>query len=94
VRIQWQPSPHQGAAGYLVYRQDDRWEDSKVSRLTREPIREPGFLDETAGGRPRRYHVVVVDALGQEGIPSAPVWGFRPWRAHYAPWAPAGSWHQ
>ncbi|MCX7591331.1 MAG: hypothetical protein N2255_06850 [Kiritimatiellae bacterium] len=94
VDLKWSPSPHSAIMGYLVYRQDGRGDDTKISLLTAQPIKSCSYTDTTAGGIARRYHIVVVDALGQEGIPSAPVWGFRPWREHYAPWIPADGWHQ
>jgi hypothetical protein len=94
VKLKWLPSPHSRIRGYLVYRQDGRWANSKITRLTGEPIRERTFTDRTAAGKSRRYHVLAVDAIGQEGIPSHPAWGFRPWRTHYAPWLPVDGWHQ
>ncbi len=39
-----------------------------------------------------RYHVVGVDALGQEELPSAPVWFAREWKWFYQPFV--GDWHQ
>ena len=36
--------------------------------------------------------VVAVDALGQEGFPSAPVWFEREWKRYYEPFV--GEWHQ
>jgi hypothetical protein len=33
-----------------------------------------------------------VDALGQEGSPSSPVWFEREWKSFYAPFT--GAWHQ
>jgi hypothetical protein len=94
VSLRWSASPHKRIRGYLVYREDGRWDTSEISRLTPEPIDELSFVDRTAGGKSRRYHVVAVDALGQEGVPSAPAWGFRPWRTHYSPWLPPDGWHQ
>ena len=70
---------------------DGRWEKT-VSRLAAEPQAETTFADETAGKHTRRYYVVAVDALGQEGFPSAPIWYQREWRACYAPFV--GQWHQ
>jgi hypothetical protein len=35
---------------------------------------------------------VAVDALGQEGVPSAPVWHYRQFRKAYEPFV--GAWHQ
>jgi hypothetical protein len=78
--------------GYRVYRLDGRWDSQPVSRLTPEPVTGLTFTDETAGKSSRRYHVVAVDALGQEGLPSAPPWFEREWRAFYKPFV--GEWHQ
>ncbi len=46
----------------------------------------------SSGKSSRRYYIVAVDALGQEGFPSSPVWFKREWRAYYAPFV--GEWHQ
>jgi hypothetical protein len=58
------------------------------------PVFETGltFTGETAGKVSRRYHVLAVDALGQEGLPSAPVWFEREWKAFYKPFV--GEWHR
>jgi len=88
--LKWQPLP--GAAGYRVYRMDGRFDNAPISRLTPEPIKETQFTDKTAGKTTRRYYVVAVDALGQEGIPSAPVWFDREWKQFYKPFV--GEWHQ
>ena len=61
-------------------------------RLTTEPIAEPKFIDRDAGLEPRRYWIVAVDALGQEGIPSSPTWHYRTQRDFYVPFV--GDWHQ
>ncbi|MBI2948332.1 MAG: hypothetical protein HYY23_11865, partial [Verrucomicrobia bacterium] len=45
-----------------------------------------------AGKTARRYYVVAVDALGQEGFPSSPVWFEREWKRFYLPFT--GEWHQ
>jgi len=95
VRLRWSPSPHKEIRGYLVYRLNDRFlTPGCLVQLTPKPITETTFLDKTAGSRSRRYYVVVVDALGQQGLPSHAAWGFRPWRGHYAPWLPKDGWHQ
>ena len=91
-RLKWTANPEKGIAGYRVYRLDGRWNKDPVSRLTPQPISETKFADETAGQQTRRYYVVAVDALGQEGFPSSPVWYQREWRAYYEPFA--GQWHQ
>jgi hypothetical protein len=71
---------------------DGRWDKDPISRLTEEPIDKLTFSDPTAGADSRRYHVVAVDALGQEGLPSAPVWYDREWKKFYEPFT--GRWHQ
>jgi hypothetical protein len=71
---------------------DGRWDKDPISRLTPEPIAAPSYADTTAGKSTRRYYIVAVDALGQEGFPSAPVWFQREWRQYYKPFV--GEWHQ
>jgi hypothetical protein len=60
--------------------------------LTPEPIAETAFADPQAGSGTRRYYIVAADSLGQEGMPSAPVWFNREWQQFYEPFA--GPWHQ
>jgi hypothetical protein len=93
IRLRWEASPHPGIKGYYVFRIDAQY-PTKVRLLTPEPIRETTFVDAGAGGQSKRYNVVVVDTLGQQGLPSHAVWAFRPWREHYAPWLPADGWPQ
>ena len=50
------------------------------------------FTDERATKDTKRYWVVAVDKLGQEGLPSAPVWHWRQFRSYYEPFT--GEWHQ
>jgi hypothetical protein len=90
--LKWAASPERSIQGYRVYRLDGRWDKQPVTRLTAEPIDRTTFTDPAAGKVTRRYHVVAVDALGQEGIPSAPVWFEREWKAFYRPFT--GEWHQ
>jgi hypothetical protein len=90
--LKWAPNPEQGLRGYRVYRMDGRWDKDPISRLTPEPIAAPSYADATAGKSTRRYYIVAVDALGQEGFPSAPVWFQREWRQYYKPFV--GEWHQ
>jgi hypothetical protein len=61
-------------------------------RLTDDPVKETRYTDAQAGTEPRRYWVVAVDALGQEGIPSSPAWHYRTQRRFYEPFV--GEWHQ
>jgi hypothetical protein len=87
-------APRGGRTGlkYRVYRMDGRFNDAAISRLTAEPISETNYKDATAGKSARRYYVVAVDSLGQEGFPSAPAWFNREWRDFYRPFV--GEWHQ
>lgn len=91
-RLKWVANREKGIVGYRVYRLDGRWNKDPVSRLTADPVAETSLADETAGERTRRYYVVAVDALGQEGFPSAPAWFQREWRPYYTPFV--GEWHQ
>jgi hypothetical protein len=91
-QLKWAASPEQRIAGYRVYRMDGRYDKEPVSRLTSEPIKATTFADAGAGKGTRRYYIVAVDALGQEGFPSSPVWFNREWRALYEPFV--GEWHQ
>jgi hypothetical protein len=91
-RLRWAANPEKGVTGYRIYRMDGRWNKDPMSRLTPQPISETVFADRAAGRRTRRYYVVAVDALGQEGLLSSPVWHRREWRAYYEPFV--GEWHQ
>jgi len=91
-RLKWAASPERGIRGYRVYRMDGRYDKEPITRLTPEPATERSFTDPGAGKSTRRYHVVAVDALGQEGHPSSPVWFEREWKTFYGPFT--GEWHQ
>jgi hypothetical protein len=91
-KLKWAKNPEKNLKGYRIYRLDGRWDKDPISRLTEGPLRNLTFSDSTAGDRTRRYHVVAVDALGQEGRPSRPVWYRREWRRYYEPFV--GEWHQ
>jgi hypothetical protein len=91
-QLKWAESPEKGIVGYRIYRMDGRYDKDPVSRLTSEPITTTNFQDESAGKQSRRYYIVAVDALGQEGFPSSPVWFQREWRDFYLPFI--GEWHQ
>lgn len=90
--VKWAANPEKGIQGYRVYRMDGRFDKEPVTRLTPDPIRELTFSDREAGKKSRRYYVVAVDALGQEGAPSSPVWFAREWKSFYDPFV--GEWHQ
>jgi hypothetical protein len=90
--VKWKPNAEKGIRGYRVYRMDGRWDKDAVARLTADPIVETAFSDPEAGKKSRRYHVIAVDALGQEGFPSSPAWYEREWKSFYKPFV--GEWHQ
>jgi len=91
-QLKWSPNPEQGIAGYRIYRMDGRYDKEPVTRLTPNPVSETVFRDESAGTSSRRYYIVAVDAIGQEGFSSSPVWHRREWREYYVPFV--GEWHQ
>ena len=93
--LKWKANPELGIKGYRIYwMKGPRPEGpgQATTRLTPDPVAEPQFLDTQAGNTVRRYWVVAVDALGQEGIPSSPTWHYRTQRIHYEPFV--GEWHQ
>jgi hypothetical protein len=90
--VKWTMNPEKGIQGYRVYRMDGRFDKEPVTRLTPEPVRGMTFSDPEAGKKSRRYYVVAVDAVGQEGAPSSPVWFAREWKSFYDPFV--GEWHQ
>lgn len=89
LQLKWAGNPEMALRGYRVYRMHD-W--IKATRITDEPIAATTFTHESAGAKTARYHIVAVDAIGQEGIPSAPVWANREWKRYYLPFT--GEWHQ
>ena len=91
-RLKWAANPEKGLQGYRVYRMDGRFDKEPVSRLTSDALAALDYADAGAGKKTRRYYVVAVDALGQEGHPSSPVWFEREWKTTYAPFV--GEWHQ
>jgi hypothetical protein len=91
-QLRWASNPEAGVQGYRVYRLDGRWDSDPVTRLNTTPHPHTSFQDPDAGPHPRRYHVLAVDALGQEGFPSAPAWFEREWKKFYLPFT--GDWHQ
>jgi hypothetical protein len=91
-QLRWAANPEQAIKGYRVYRLDGRWNADPVSRLTPDPIAASELTDDAAGRNTRRYYVIAVDTLGQEGFPSSPVWYEREWREFYQPFE--REWHQ
>lgn len=93
--LYWQRNTEVGIAGYRVYRMESprvNGAGQPVTRVTTEPIRDAHLVDPNAGKDTRRYWIVAVDALGQEGFPSAPVWFERQYKKYYLPFT--GAWHQ
>jgi hypothetical protein len=83
AELRWTPSREKGIAGYRVYRVDSR----TVARLTPDLIKKTRFTIRNPGHT--RFVVVAVDALGQEGQPSSPVWSGQSYRGFFE-----GPWHQ
>jgi hypothetical protein len=83
AELKWAANPEKGIAGYHIYKLEGTW---NIARLTKEPIQQTTFTH-TSGQT--RYWVVAVDALGQEGQPSSPVW-----HQHSYPGFYKGEWHQ
>jgi hypothetical protein len=94
-RLKWQANPEPKLRGYRVYRMEGpklNGPGQPVTRLTADPVAGTHFTDARAGKETRRYWVVAVDTLGQEGLPSAPAWHYRQYRRYYEPFV--GPWHQ
>jgi hypothetical protein len=94
-QLAWRRNIQEGIAGYRVYRMESpriNGPGQKVTRVTPEPIRDPYYTDAKAGKETCRYWIVAVDALGQEGFPSAPVWHERQFKKIYSQFT--GPWHQ
>ena len=92
AQLRWSANPERALQGYRVYRMDGRYDKDKIQRMTLQPLSAFKFSDPDAGKASRRYYVVAVDALGQEGFPSSPVWFDREWKRFYEPFTT--EWHQ
>ena len=90
--LKWAANAEKALKGYRVYRMNGRYDKDPIPRLTPDPMPATTYSDTTAGKSSRRYYVVAVDALGQEGIPSAPVWFEREWKQYYKTFT--AEWHQ
>jgi hypothetical protein len=94
-QLKWTANPERRLKGYRIYRMGSpriNGPGQPVARLTGDPIAETRYNDVQAGRQTQRYWIVAVDALGQEGFPSAPTWHYREYRRFYAPFV--GDWHQ
>ncbi len=68
VRLLWDPVDASDLAGYLVFRSRD---GGAPERLTKEPLTDPFFTDETARqGAHYRYTVRAIDRNGNQSAPS------------------------
>jgi hypothetical protein len=93
--LKWTHDWHGHLKGYRIYRMEGpriNGPGQKVTRLNVEPITEMRWTDPAATKDTKRYWVIAVDALGQEGYPSAPAWHHRQFRKYYEPFI--GDWHQ
>src|SRR5262249_17779449 len=86
AELKWTPNTEKGIAGYHIYKLGKApWE---IIRVTDKPIERPTFRHR--GGRETtRYWVVAVDARGQEGERSSPVWFNHRYKGFFS-----GEWHQ
>src|SRR5258706_680233 len=91
-RLKWSANPEKDIKGYRVYRMNGRYDKDVIVRLTADPISGLAHSDTDAGKASRRYYVVAVDALGQEGFPSSPAWFEREWKRCYEPFV--AEWYQ
>jgi hypothetical protein len=85
AHLKWDASPEQATTGYHVYKLEGTW---NIVRITNDPIRETAFFHKGGKGT-TRYWVTALDALGQEGQPSSPVWHNQKYAGFYV-----GEWHQ
>lgn len=85
AELKWDASLEKGIVGYRIYKLEGTW---NIVRITDEPIQATTFTHKGGKGQ-TRYWVVAVDALGQEGQPSSPVWHNRSYKGFFA-----GEWHQ
>jgi hypothetical protein len=98
--LKWSPNPEKELQGYRVYRMESRGSadngfSAPITLLTPEVLKGTTFTDRIPNGPEddaKRYYVVAVDALGQEGIVGSPTWGAREYARYYSGFL--GEWHQ
>ncbi|MDD4889073.1 MAG: HEAT repeat domain-containing protein [Phycisphaerae bacterium] len=75
--VKWDANPEKDIRGYAVYRMDE-FRTTLAVRLNPVPVVGTQYVDrcESPRAERRRYYVVAVDALNQEGIPSTGAWAF------------------
>ena len=74
VTVTWKPNPEQHLLGYNIYIYGRKKGSAK--KLNAEPVKQPRYIHKSGAPSLRRYAVVAVNALGQEGIPSHSIWGY------------------
>ena len=68
VRLVWSPVDAPDLAGYLVFRAEGT---GAPERLTKDPVADPFFTDETVGqGKRYRYTVIAIDRAGNQSASS------------------------
>jgi len=85
ANLKWDANPERGIIGYHVYKLEGTW---NIVRLTSEPQKATTFIHKGGKGT-TRYWITAVDALGQEGQPSSPVWHNQRYAGFFE-----GEWHQ
>ena len=77
TRLTWQPSPEKDLRGYAIYRMDE-YRRTLAVRLNPVPVPATEFIDwcDSPRAERRRYYVLAIDALNQEGLPSTGAWAF------------------
>lgn len=85
--LKWSPSAEKNIAGYRLYRMGASV--FSVVPLTPGKLIDTTTLTQPTDGATTRFWVTAVDALGQEGQPSSPVWFKQSYKGFYQ-----GDWHQ
>jgi hypothetical protein len=84
AELKWQANPEKDVAGYRVYKLAGTW---NIVRVSDGLVKATNFMHKSKDTT--RYWITAVDALGQEGEPSSPVWHKHDYKGFYA-----GDWHQ
>jgi hypothetical protein len=89
--LKWDPAPENNIVGYnvYIYARTENGGLAPVNKLNASPVSSPYVLPAGSYTFTDRFWVVAVDSLGQEGIPSVPVY----YGDFYAGFH-AGEWHQ
>ncbi len=75
--VQWQAAPEKAIQGYRLYRMDE-FNRSLIRQINYVPVQGTRYVDvpELPRSERRRYYVVTVNALGEEGLPSTGAYAF------------------